>query len=304
LKRKIIKIDELKCNGCGKCIPNCPEGALKVIDGKVRLISDLFCDGLGACIGECPLGAIRVEERQAQEYDEAKVMANIIKQGENVIKAHLSHLEKHRQIKYLKQAEMFLEEKGIHILQDDKEISPEKLPASLEVKESELLQLSKCALPLTGVRSCPGARTVDFGDGRNSETIAKNISSCLSHWPVQLRLVSSLAPYFAGRDVVLFADCVGYAFGDFHRRFLQGKSLIIACPKLDNGLEEYVEKTIALVDCAKINTLTVIIMEVPCCGGLLRIAREAFKKASRVVPLKHIIIGIKGDILQEQWVSQ
>ena len=276
---------------------------MKVIDGKARLISDLFCDGLGACIGECPLGAIRVEERQAQEYDEIKVMANIIKQGENVIKAHLSHLEKHRQIKYLKQAEMFLEEKGIHILQNDKQISPEKLSAPLEGEDSEPNRLSKCALPLSGLRGCPGARTVDFGNRKSSETIAKNVFSYLSHWPVQLRLVSPLAPYFAGKDVVLSADCVGYAFGDFHRRFLRGKSLIIACPKLDSGLEEYVEKIIALIDRAKINTLMVIIMEVPCCGGLLRIAREAIKKASGAVPLKHIIIGIKGDILQEQWVS-
>ena len=107
-KRKIIKIDEEKCNGCGLCLPNCPEGALKVIDGKVRLISDLYCDGLGACLKYCPLDAITIEERESEPYDEKRVMKNIVRQGENVIKAHLEHLRKHNQHKYLKEALDFL----------------------------------------------------------------------------------------------------------------------------------------------------------------------------------------------------
>ncbi len=114
-KRKIMRIDEDKCNGCGECIPNCPEGALQIIDGKARLISDLFCDGLGACIGHCPEGAIAVEEREAQEYDERKVMENIARQGKNVIKAHLEHLREHDQSEYLKQAIGFLKERNIEI---------------------------------------------------------------------------------------------------------------------------------------------------------------------------------------------
>lgn len=113
-KRKIIKIDEEKCNGCGLCIPNCPEGALQIIDGKARLVSDLFCDGLGACMGHCPQGAITIEERGAEPYDERKVMENIIKQGKNVIKAHLSHLKEHKQTEYFKQAVELLKEKGIN----------------------------------------------------------------------------------------------------------------------------------------------------------------------------------------------
>jgi len=112
-KRKIINIDENICNGCGDCIPNCPEGALQIIDGKARLVSDLFCDGLGACIGHCPLGAIKIEEREAEEYDERKVMENIIKQGPNVIKAHLSHLKEHGADDYYEQAIKVLDEKGI-----------------------------------------------------------------------------------------------------------------------------------------------------------------------------------------------
>lgn len=114
-KRKIIKIDEIKCNGCGQCIPNCPEGAIQIIDKKARLISDLFCDGLGACIGHCPEGAITIEEREAEEYDERKVMENIVKQGKNVIKAHLQHLKEHNQNEYLKVAMDYLKERGIEV---------------------------------------------------------------------------------------------------------------------------------------------------------------------------------------------
>lgn len=113
MKRKIIKIDEEKCNGCGLCIPNCPEGALQVIDGKVRLVSDLYCDGLGACIRHCPEDAITIEERDAEKYDERKVMTNIVRQGENVIKAHLKHLKEHHQDEYLKEALAYLKEKEI-----------------------------------------------------------------------------------------------------------------------------------------------------------------------------------------------
>ena|SRR3989338_1528706 len=114
-KRKIIRIDEAKCNGCGLCIPNCPEGALLVIDGKVRLVSDIYCDGLGACIGHCPEGAITIEERESGQYDERKVMANIIRQGKNVIAAHLKHLKDHNQSQYLSDAINYLKEKKIEL---------------------------------------------------------------------------------------------------------------------------------------------------------------------------------------------
>lgn len=118
MKRKIIKIDEEKCNGCGLCIPNCPEGALRIIDGKARIVSDLYCDGLGACIGYCPQGAITIEEREAEKYDERKVMANIVQQGKNVIKAHLEHLKSHNQSQYFKEAMDYLKERGVEIVFD------------------------------------------------------------------------------------------------------------------------------------------------------------------------------------------
>lgn len=281
-KRKIIKIDEEKCTGCGKCIPNCPEGALQMIDGKARLVSDLFCDGLGACIGSCPYGAITIEEREAQKYDEKKVMENIARQGKNTIIAHLKHLKGHGENKYLKEALDFLKDKGIEI--------PD------EFKESK----NKGDIPC----SCPGMQTMDFSQAEAEDTISSGPQpSQLRQWPIQLHLVSPLASYFQGRDVVLSADCVAYSLGDFHSKYLKDKSLAIACPKLDTDKERYIEKIKFLIDEAKINTLTVMIMEVPCCGGLLVLTQEALKQAKRKVPLKLITVGIKGNIISEEWLT-
>ncbi|MCK5409213.1 MAG: 4Fe-4S binding protein, partial [Candidatus Heimdallarchaeota archaeon] len=251
--------DEEKCNGCGVCIPNCPEGALQVIDGKVRLISDIYCDGLGACIGHCPLGAISTEEREAEEYDEKKVMReNIIKAGKNTIIAHLKHLKDHGETGYLQDAMAVLKEKGIEIKLDDE-------------------------------------------DGNENEESEPRISQ-LQQWPIQLHLVPPNAPYFQGKDVLLVADCVGYALGDFHKEYLKNKSLVIACPKLDSDQDIYLQKLTSMINDAKINTLTVMIMEVPCCRGLLYLAQKAGENASRKIPIKVIIVSIKGEILREEWV--
>ncbi|HNS31407.1 MAG TPA: 4Fe-4S binding protein [bacterium] len=276
MKRKIIKIDEEKCTGCGQCIPDCPEGALQVIDGKVRLVSDLFCDGLGACMGSCPEGAITTEEREAEPYDERKVMENIIPKGENTVKAHLKHLEEHGEEGYLKEARDVLKEKGLYV--DEKTVAP--LPCG-----------------------CPGtSAAVIKGRTKKEELPCCESPSKLGHWPVQLHLVSPGAAYFRGMDVILAADCTAFACGDFHRRFLRGKSIAVACPKLDSGRDEYIEKIRSLADEAGINTLNVIIMEVPCCRGLVSIAQEGLKKAERKVPLKLTVVGINGDILSEQWL--
>lgn len=259
VKRAIIKIDEEKCNGCGVCIPNCPEGALQVIDGKVRLISDIYCDGLGACIGHCPLGAISTEEREAEEYNEKKVMReNIIKAGKNTIIAHLKHLKDHGETGYLQDAMAVLKEKGIDIILDEEKGN--------KIEESE-------------------QRT-----------------SQLNQWPIQLHLVPPNAPYFQGKDVLLVADCVGYALGDFHKEYLKNKRLVIACPKLDSDQDIYLQKLTSMINDAKINTLTVMIMEVPCCRGLLYLAKKAGETASRKIPIKVIIVSIKGEILREEWV--
>ena len=284
MKRKIIMIDEDKCDGCGLCIPDCPEGALQIIDKKARLVSDLLCDGLGACIGQCPKGAIKVVEREAEAYDEKKVMGTIITKGPNTIKAHLKHLRDHNQKDFLSQALDFLKEKGID--------NPLKNEAPAEP--------SACG--------CPGGKEMDFKDKPSatesccSNTNAPEMKTQLRQWPVQMHLISPLAGYFKKADVVLAADCAAYAYGNFHNDFIKGKSLIIACPKLDNSNEVYTEKIKSLIEDSEINTLTVITMEVPCCFGLLTIVKEAINQASRKVPVKNIVIGIEGGIISENWV--
>lgn len=280
-KRKIIKIDEKKCNGCGLCIPNCPEGALQVIDDKAWLISDIFCDGLGACIGHCPQGAITTEEREAEPYDEKKVMReNIIKAGKNTIIAHLGHLKDHGETGYLKEALEVLKEKEIEVDFD---------------KETDTHSFYP--------QGCPSAKVMDFSDEKVDETEESGTRhSQLRQWPVQFHLVSPNAPYFQGKDVLLVADCVGYSLGDFHKDYLKDKSIVIACPKLDSNVDVYLGKLTSMIDDAKINTLTVMTMEVPCCSGLLGLAKKVSEKASRKIPIKSIVVSIKGKILKEEWV--
>lgn len=279
-KRKIIKINEDLCNGCGACIPNCPEGALQVIDGKARLISDIFCDGLGACIGQCPQGAITTEERDAEPYDERKVMENIITAGDNTILAHLNHLKDHGEETYLKQALDVLKEKNITV------------------------QFKEKRVPLQNACGCPGAKTMDFSSGTTEKKTGQHQrKSSLGQWPVQLHLVSPDASYFQARNVILVADCVAYALGHFHEEYLQGNNIAIACPKLDSDLESYQQKITALIDEARITSLTVMTMEVPCCRGLLTLTQHARSKATRKIPIKSIIIGIKGTIVKEETIQ-
>jgi NAD-dependent dihydropyrimidine dehydrogenase PreA subunit len=275
-KRKIITINEDICTGCGACIPNCPEGALQVIDGKARLISDIFCDGLGACIGHCPEGAITIEERNAEKYDEKKVMDNIIKAGNNTIIAHLKHLKDHDQTKYLNEALQVLKEKNIKVDFEKKQHTDHHC-------------------------GCPGAKTMDFSDKPRHETKQHvHQESQLRQWPVQLHLISPQAPYYQGRDVLLTADCVAYALGDYHTNYLKGKSLAIACPKLDSDTEVYIEKLRSLIDDANITTLTVMVMEVPCCRGLVVLVEKALEQTKRKIPINAIVVGIQGNILKEE----
>lgn len=281
MKRKIIRIDEEKCTGCGLCIPNCPEGAIQIIDNKARLVSDLMCDGLGACLGHCPEGAIAVEEREAEPYDERKVMENIVKAGPNTIKAHLVHLKEHGQAEFLGTALSVLKEKGL----------PNPLSAAA----------GHGAHAQGG--GCPGMRAAQFEkkeDAAGSDSGRR--ASHLSHWPIQLHLVSPAAPQYQGADVLLAADCTAFALGDFHKDHLKGKALAIACPKLDEGQEVYERKIAALIDEAKINTLTVMIMQVPCCMGLLNLARRAADGATRRVPVKMVVVSLQGEILREEWL--
>lgn len=277
--RSIIRIDEDKCTGCGLCIPNCPEGAIQMIDGKARLVSDLMCDGLGACLGHCPEGAITIEKREAEAYDERKVMVNIVKAGANTIKAHLTHLKDHGQTEYYDQAVAYLKQHNVAIPQEEKTMATHA-PAG-----------------------CPGSRMMSFDkETPAAQDLDGTRPSALTHWPVQMHLISPNAPHYKNADLLLAADCTAFAMGDLHKDYLKGRKLAIACPKLDEGQEIYVEKIKALVDEARINTLTVMIMQVPCCGGLLQIAREAVAQATRKVPIKCVVVGLQGQILKEEWV--
>jgi len=206
VKRKIIKIDEEKCTGCGLCIPNCPEGALKIIDGKARLISDLFCDGLGACIGHCPEDAIIIEEREAEEYDENKARA--------------SH-----------------------------------------------------------------------------HKVSRAQESCLRQWPVQIALVPAYAPYLDNADLLIAADCVPFAYAGFHRDLLQGKTLLVGCPKLDD-ISAYENKLVQILENNNIKSITYAHMEVPCCFGLIGTINSAIKASGKNIPFKEATISIKGERLK------
>jgi len=238
--RKIVKIDEEKCNGCGACIINCAEGALRIVDGKAKLISETYCDGLGACLGKCPQDAITVEEREAADFDEAAVEARM-------------------------QAEKA------------EEPQPCACPsANVRLFEREAR---------TAARPAPAAEPA-------TEPVAE---SRLAHWPVQLALVPPTAPFLKGADLVLAADCVPFAYAGFHRDFLgDNAALLVACPKLDDFASRQ-EKLIQVLKQSGIKSLTVLHMEVPCCSGLVHMAKQAVLASGNVVPFKDITISVRGE---------
>ncbi len=283
MKRTIIKINEEICNGCALCVKGCHEGALQIIDGKARMISDLFCDGLGACIGECPVGAIELEEREAEPYNEESVMERLVPKGEKTIRAHLLHLKEHNETELIKQAINYLNKHNISI--DMTGLNNENKLKSVHGHSF----------------GCPGKQEMSFA-APSPATHTGEVPSQLRQWPVQLHLLNPEAAYFRNADVVLASDCSAFSYGNFHDRFLKNHVLAIACPKLDTGKEIYIEKLTAMINHSNINTLTVVIMEVPCCGGLVQIAQQAVAKANRKIPVKRITIGIKGMILNEEWI--
>ncbi len=259
MKRKMVKIDEEKCNGCGLCVPSCAEGAIQIIDGKARLIADNLCDGLGACLGDCPLDAITIEEREADEFDEAAV------------EQHL------------------------------REIGREPLPhghGSAPVAQQggcPSAQVKSFAPPAGG--GCPSARTMNFAKPATSAEAEDEYGqrpSRLAQWPIQLHLVPPTAPFFQNADVLLAADCAPFAYADFQEDLLKGKALAIACPKLDNTAP-YVEKLTAMITQSNIRSLTVVHMEVPCCNGLVMMAKQALANSGRDIPFETVCIGIRGE---------
>ena len=273
--RKIIRIDEDKCDGCGDCVPECHEGALQIIDGKARLISDLFCDGLGACLGRCPTNALTIEEREAEPYDEKKVMNYIAAGGANVIKAHLKHLRDHEEFEYLREA--------LEYLQDNKIENP---LSNNEVQEKK------------SHSSCPGSQEMKIENIDDNTDEDGTRASYLRQWPIQLHLVSPQAAYYRNSDLLLAADCCGFAYPDFHKDFLKGKSLAIACPKLDTNKQIYLEKLIMMINKSNLRSITVLIMQVPCCNGLAQLAQQALEHAENNIPISVTVISPSGTILQ------
>ena len=298
MKREIIVIDEEKCNGCGACVPECHEGALQIIDGKARLVSDLFCDGLGACIGHCPEDALTIEEREAEPYNEVKVMELMIPKGENTILAHLRHLKDHGETGFLAEAISYLEE--INYPMDLSDFN------NNEMNVKDMVNDLFGSTGHGGFAGCPGSQervfNIDMEQVAAAGSLQVEAKSELKQWPVQLHLLNPQAGYFRNADVVLTADCVAYAMGNYHQKYLKGNSIAIACPKLDSNLESYVAKLTSMISDSMINTMTILRMQVPCCGGLVQMAQIAANQANRKIPLKEIVVGVEGDVLSEQWL--
>ena len=255
VKRNIIKINEELCNGCGLCAKGCHEGALQIIDGKARLISELYCDGLGACIGDCPMNAISVEEKEVEAYDEIAVIKRIIPKGAKVLEAHLQHLKNHGEMNLLQQGIQYLKDNDIPV------------PALTQPQPQNVIPVSQLS--------------------------AFKPMSASINWPVQLHLINPQSGVFNNADLLLVADCVAYANPKLYSELLVGKKLAIACPKLDVNKESYVNKLIQMIDDSKINSLTVAIMEVPCCGGLIRLVEMAMEKSQRKIPVTKVVVKIR-----------
>ncbi len=310
MKRDIITIDRDKCNGCGLCVTGCHEGALQIIDDKAVLISELMCDGLGACIGECPEGAISIEHREAEAYDEVLTISKMVANGKNTVIAHLKHLKDYNEKEYLRQGVEWLlanqdklnfkVEEVMHAVHNHKKADACGCEDGASQPKS---QIHVHAHHHQG-GGCPGSMARSFGGGAAATVNAGMVSgkSELSQWPIQLHLINPNSGQFQGSNLLLAADCVAFSLGNFHSDYLKGKTLAIACPKLDSNKEVYVEKITALIDNAQVDTITVMKMEVPCCGGLLQMAKMAMDRASRKVPIKLLTVGIEGEILENSWV--
>ena len=238
--RKIIHIDEEKCNGCGLCARACHEGAIDIIDGKAKLVRENFCDGFGDCLPGCPTGAITFEEREAPAYDEAAVKESQRKKAEE------GHMDE-------------MKHKG----------------------------------------GCPGSAMMQFN--RNEEAVEEQIPSGrpvsrLSQWPCQIKLVPTQAPFFEGAKLLIAADCTAYAYAAMHEDFMKGKVTIIGCPKLD--AVDYSEKLTAIIRDNDIKSVTIVRMEVPCCGGLQRAAENALIASGKFIPWQVVTISRDGRILE------
>lgn len=319
MKRTVIEIDEELCDGCGLCAGGCHESAIQIIDGKARLVGDSLCDGLGACVGECPRGAISVIEREAEAYDEREVIDRIAPKGQATLAAHLKHLSDHGQDTWLAQGIAALKEKGI-VIPGFESAKPAAAAHAVgaqtaPVRSAQVLEALKPAhagghafggCPGSMARSFPAGASAQPGGAQAPARVASpagspaqagGLASRLEQWPVQLHLINPRAPYFRGADILVAADCTAFACGAFHQALLAGRRLVIACPKLDSGKEIYVDKIRALAEESGAASITVAIMDVPCCGGLKRIVDEAMAGSSVATPVHTVVVSSQGGAL-------
>jgi ferredoxin len=258
VKRKMINIDEEKCDGCGLCMPACPEGALQIVETpkgpKARVVKESFCDGLGACLGDCPQGALSVEEREVEEYDEEGVIDHIRQKSPELLEKHLAHLKAHA----------------------------DELPQHHHGH--------------AGTGGCPGAKMLHWKEDKKASAEKVELNSELRQWPVQLHLVPPVAPYFKDADLVIVADCVPFAYPNFHQDFLKDKAIAVGCPKLDQA-DAYIEKIAQIIKTGKPKSIRVLHMEVPCCFGLIHIVKQAIERSGVEIPFETVKISIAGERL-------
>jgi ferredoxin len=242
LMRKIVKIDEEKCNGCGQCVTACAEGAIAIVNGKAKLVSETYCDGLGACLGHCPQDAITIESREAAEFSEEAV--------------------------------------------------------SKHLQQTAKVQHAPAPPAQSGGFVCPGKMTKTLREQKPAaaDAPAVSVDSQLTHWPIQIKLISPNAPYLKNADLLLAGDCVPFAMGDFHSKLLKGRCLLVGCPKLDDA-QFYIEKMAQILKANNPKSLTIVHMEVPCCFGLKHIAEEAMKISGVHPPIKDVTISLTGEII-------
>jgi Pyruvate/2-oxoacid:ferredoxin oxidoreductase delta subunit len=258
--REIVTIDEELCDGCSLCVPACHEGALRIVNGKARLLSDRYCDGLGACLGHCPRGAIKIERRNADAFDETAVAARF-----EVVS-----------------------------------VSPsgDGCPGSRPAAFPEVAPLA-CGCPGSRLMTF-GERAPAIEDATtDSASTCPRQRSELTHWPVQLRLLPPNAPILRGARLVVAADCVPVAYPDFHARLLRGRAVVIGCPKFDD-LEGYVEKLTEMIRANGLREIVVARMEVPCCTGIVYAVQEARRRANVEIQITEVVIGTRGDVLVER----
>ena len=268
MKRTIIKIDEDLCDGCGICVEGCHEGALQLVNGKAVIVSDLYCDGLGACIPDCPQGAISLEERDAEPDDETAVMERVVPKGRDVILAHFKHLKEHGELGFLQEGIDYLKKHNIQMDLSSLNLEEQNQPKQKPIQWSKMQPVQP-----------------------------------VYQFPVQLHLINPMNSLFAGAHLLLAADCSGFVAEGFHERFMKNKVLAIACPKLDRNLDAYVEKLAVLMGPGGIETLTVLVMEVPCCSGLMKLVGMARERAERYVPVKKIVMTASGQVKSEEWIQ-